>query len=163
MDFLLPYRPQLLSLLRIMTGLLILQHGTGKYLNFPVGPMNNASPLTAGGAAGLFELLGGALLALGLYTRLAAFVLSGTMAVAYFYAHAPRGFYPILNQGELAAALLLRLALPGGGGRRPVEPRPGVAARPCLTAGAGAIGLSIRPRRRRTACRARACRGKPCG
>jgi putative oxidoreductase len=78
MDFLLPYRPQLLSLLRIMTGLLILQHGTGKYLNFPVGPMNNASPLTAGGAAGLFELLGGALLALGLYARLAAFVLSGT-------------------------------------------------------------------------------------
>ncbi len=118
MDFLLPYRPQLLSLLRIMTGLLILQHGTGKYLNFPVGPMNNASPLTAGGAAGLFELLGGLLLVLGLYTRLAAFVLSGTMAVAYFYAHAPRGFFPILNQGELPALycfVLLYLAAAGGG------------------------------------------------
>jgi putative oxidoreductase len=102
MEFLRPYRPQLLSVLRIMTGLLILQHGSGKYLNFPVGPMNNASPMTPGGAAGLIELVGGILIILGLFTRLAAFILSGTMAVAYFYAHAPRGFYPILNQGELA-------------------------------------------------------------
>ena len=118
MDFLLAYRQQLLSVLRIVVGLLILQHGTGKYLNFPVGPMNNASPLTAGGAAGLFELVGGVLIALGLYTRLAAFILSGTMAVAYFYAHAPRGFYPILNQGELAALycfVFLYLAAAGGG------------------------------------------------
>jgi putative oxidoreductase len=99
MDFLRPWRPQLLSVLRIMTGLLILQHGTGKYLNVPVGPMNNASPMTPGGAAGLIELVGGVLITLGLFTRLAAFILSGTMAVAYFYAHAPRGFYPILNQG----------------------------------------------------------------
>ena len=118
MDFLLAYRQQLLSVLRIVAGLLILQHGTGKYLNFPVAPMNNASPLTAGGAAGLFELVGGVLVALGLYTRLAAFILSGTMAVAYFYAHAPRGFYPILNQGELAVLycfVFLYLAAAGGG------------------------------------------------
>jgi putative oxidoreductase len=118
MDFLLPYRQQLLSVLRIIAGLLILQHGTGKYLNFPMGPMNNASPLTAGGAAGLFELVGGVLVVLGLYTRLAAFILSGTMAVAYFYAHAPRGFYPILNQGELAVLycfVFLYLAAAGGG------------------------------------------------
>jgi putative oxidoreductase len=80
--------------------------------------MNNASPLTAGGAAGLFELVGGVLVVLGLYTRLAAFILSGTMAVAYFYAHAPRGFYPILNQGELAVLycfVFLYLAAAGGG------------------------------------------------
>jgi putative oxidoreductase len=118
MQFLRPYRPQLLSVLRIMTGLLILQHGTGKYLNFPVGPMNNASPLTPGGAAGLLELAGGILITLGLFTRLAAFILSGTMAVAYFYAHAPRGFYPILNQGELAALycwVFLYLAAAGAG------------------------------------------------
>jgi putative oxidoreductase len=97
---------------------LILQHGSGKYLNFPVGPMNNASPLTAGGAAGLIELAGGILITLGLFTRLAAFILSGTMAVAYFYAHAPRGFYPILNQGELAVLycfVFLYLAAAGAG------------------------------------------------
>jgi putative oxidoreductase len=118
MQFLRSYRPQLLSVLRIMTGLLILQHGTGKYLNFPVGPMNNASPLTPGGAAGLIELVGGILITLGLFTRPAAFILSGTMAVAYFYAHAPRGFYPILNQGELAALycfVFLYLAAAGAG------------------------------------------------
>jgi len=104
MAFLRPFRAQLLSVLRIMTGLLMLEHGTGKYLNFPVGPMNNASPLTPGGAAGLIELVGGVLLTIGLFTRLSAFVLSGTMAVAYLYAHAPRGFYPILNQGELGCS-----------------------------------------------------------
>jgi putative oxidoreductase len=118
MDFLRPWRPQLLSVLRIMTGLLILQHGTGKYLNVPVGPMNNASPMTPGGAAGLIELVGGVLITLGLFTRLAAFILSGTMAVAYFYAHAPRGFYPILNQGELAVLycfVFVYLAAAGAG------------------------------------------------
>ena len=118
MAFLRPFRAQLLSLLRIMTGLLILQHGSGKYLNFPAGPMNNASLLTPGGAAGLIELVGGVLLTIGLFTRLTAFILSGTMAVAYFYAHAPRGFYPILNQGELAvlyAFVFLYLAAAGAG------------------------------------------------
>jgi putative oxidoreductase len=59
MDFLRPYTPHLLSVLRIMSGLLVLQHGTTKYLNFPAGPMNNASPLTMSGAAGLFELVFG--------------------------------------------------------------------------------------------------------
>jgi len=118
MDVLCPWRPQLLSVLRVMTGLLILQHGTGKYLNFPVGPMNNASPTTPGGAAGLIELVGGILITLGLFTRLAAFILSGTMAVAYFYSHAPRGFYPVLNQGELAVLycfVFLYLAAAGAG------------------------------------------------
>jgi len=112
------YRPQLLSVLRIITGLLILEHGTGKYLTFPMGPMNHASPLTPSGAAGLIELVGGILITLGLLTRLAAFILSGTMAVAYFYAHAPRGFYPILNQGELAVLycfVFLYLAAAGAG------------------------------------------------
>jgi putative oxidoreductase len=118
MDFLRPYASRLLSLLRFMTGLLILQHGSGKYLNFPVGPMNHASPLTMGGAAGLIELACGVLVVIGLFTRPAAFILSGTMAVAYFYAHAPRGFYPILNQGELAVLyclVFLYLAAAGGG------------------------------------------------
>jgi putative oxidoreductase len=118
MAFLKPYASQLSSVLRIMSGLLVLQHGTGKYLNFPVGPMNNASPTTMGGAAGLFELAGGVLLVIGLFTRCAAFVLSGLTAVAYFYAHAPRGFFPILNGGELAVLysfVFLYLAAAGGG------------------------------------------------
>jgi putative oxidoreductase len=118
MDFLKPYASQLLSVLRIMSGLLILQHGTAKYLNFPVGPMNNASPTTIGGAAGLFELVGGILMIIGLFTRPVAFILSGMAAVAYFYAHAPRGFFPILNGGELAVLycfVFLYLAAAGGG------------------------------------------------
>ena len=70
MDFLRPYTQQLLSLLRIMSGLLLLQHGTTKYLNFPVHPtMNNASPMTMGGFAGILELVGGVLLIIGLFTR----------------------------------------------------------------------------------------------
>ena len=118
MYFLSPYSAVLLSVLRIMTGLLLLEHGTGKYLNFPVGPMNNASPATLGGFAGILELVGGILLVLGLFTRPVAFILSGMVAVAYFVAHAPQGFYPILNGGELAIVycfLLLYIAAAGGG------------------------------------------------
>jgi putative oxidoreductase len=118
MDVLRPYTPQLLSVLRIMSGLLLLQHGTTKYLNFPVGPMNNASPMTMSGTAGIIELVAGALLVLGLFTRFAAFIASGMCAVAYFYVHAGRGFFPLLNGGELAALycfVFLYLAAAGGG------------------------------------------------
>lgn len=118
MDFLRPYSSQLLSLLRIMAGLLLLQHGTGKFLNLPAGPMNNASPMTMSGAAGLIELIGGVLIVIGLFTRPAAFIISGMTAVAYFYAHAPQGFFPILNRGELAVLycfVFLYLAAAGGG------------------------------------------------
>jgi putative oxidoreductase len=118
MDFLRPYQPQLLSVLRIMSGLLLLQHGTTKFLNFPAGPMNNANPLTMSGAAGIIELVFGTLLVIGLFTRLSAFIVSGMTAVAYFYAHAGRNFFPILNGGELAALycfVFLYLAAAGGG------------------------------------------------
>ncbi len=118
MDFLKPYTSQLLSVLRIMSGLLLLQHGTGKYLNIPVGPMNNMNPVTMSGAAGILELVGGALLIIGLFTRPVAFILSGMCPVPSFYAHAPRGFYPIPNGGELAALysfVFLFLAAAGGG------------------------------------------------
>lgn len=103
MNFLKPYTPQLLSVLRIMAGLLFLQHGTTKYLYFPETQFSGASPLTMSGAGGLLELIGGALLVLGLFTRPVAFILSGEMAVAYFYVHAPQDSFPILNGGELAA------------------------------------------------------------
>lgn len=97
------WAPRLLSVLRIMAGLLFLQHGTAKHLKFPAVPafakMETVSLL---GAAGAIEIVGSLLLILGLFTRTTAFVLSGFMAVAYFMAHATRGFYPILNGGELA-------------------------------------------------------------
>ena len=118
MDFLRPYTSHLLTVLRIFSGLMLLEHGTSKYLNFPVGPANNASIHTMGGAAGVLELIGGILLIVGLFTRPVAFILSGMTAVAYFYAHFPRGFFPILNGGELAALycfVLLYIAAAGGG------------------------------------------------
>jgi putative oxidoreductase len=118
MDFLRPYAPQLLSVLRIIAGLLLLQHGTTKYLYFPVTKLSGASPLTMSGAAGLLELVGGVLIVIGLFTRPVAFILSGMLAVAYFWAHAHRGFFPIVNEGELAALycfVFLFLAAAGGG------------------------------------------------
>lgn len=118
MNFIAPWTAQLLSVLRIMSGLLLLQHGTTKYLSFPAGPMSGISPLSMSGIAGLLEIAGGVLLVVGLFTRPVAFILSGMMAVAYFYAHAPRGFFPILNGGELAVLycfVFLYLAAAGGG------------------------------------------------
>ncbi|HWB47209.1 MAG TPA: DoxX family protein [Hyphomicrobiaceae bacterium] len=118
MDFLRAYTAQLLSILRIMSGLLVLEHGTAKYLSYPMGRMNSASPLTMSGAAGLIELVCGVLVVIGLFTRPAAFLLSGMMAVAYFYAHAVRGFFPMLNGGELAVLycfVFLYLSAAGGG------------------------------------------------
>ena len=98
------WAPGLLSVLRIMAGLLFLQHGTAKLLKIPAIPMfANLSLTSPPGIAGILELVGGVLMILGLFTRSTAFVLSGLMAVAYFMAHAPRGFYPILNAGALAA------------------------------------------------------------
>ena len=113
------WAPRLLSILRIMTGLLFLQHGTAKLLKIPVFPMfANLSLTSLPGIAGILELVGGVLIILGLFTRSVAFVLSGLMAAAYFMAHAPRGFYPILNAGELAILfcfVFLYLAAAGPG------------------------------------------------
>ena len=103
MDALSRFRPFLLSVLRIMAGLLIMQHGTTKILHLPPTQMSGISLTSLPGIAGIFELVCGALVVVGFQTRIAAFLLSGLMAVAYFLAHAPGGFYPILNGGELAA------------------------------------------------------------
>lgn len=118
MTFLSRFQPQLLSVLRIMSALLLLQHGTTKHLAFPPSAMSNIETFSLGGVAGLFELVGGALLAIGLWSRPVAFVLSGLMAAAYFIGHAGRGFYPLLNGGELAALycfVFLYLAAAGPG------------------------------------------------
>ena len=113
------WSPRLLSVLRIMSGLLFLQHGTAKYLGLPTVPMfANLQPISPSGIAGMIELVGGVLLVIGLFTRPVAFLCSGLMAAAYFMAHAPRGFYPILNSGELAALycfVFLYLAAAGPG------------------------------------------------
>jgi putative oxidoreductase len=98
------WRPQALSLLRIITGLLIIQHGMAKILGFPALPaFANVQPLSMIGAAGFIELIGGALLILGLWTRPVAFILAGEMAFAYFIGHFPKGFHPLINGGTLAA------------------------------------------------------------
>jgi len=113
------WEPKALSVLRIMSGLLLLQHGTAKVLKFPfVEKMANVDPISPGGIAGFFELFGGALLVLGLFTRPVAFVLSGLMAFAYFMAHAKRSFFPLINEGELAVLycfVFLFLAAAGAG------------------------------------------------
>jgi len=119
MSFLGRWSPQLLSVFRIMIALLFMEHGTAKLLGFPhVDMFANVQLASIVGAAGILELVGGALLAIGLFTRVAAFILSGEMAVAYFMAHAPQGFFPILNQGELAIVYcfaFLYLAAAGAG------------------------------------------------
>jgi putative oxidoreductase len=111
-------RPWALSLLRIVIGLLFLEHGTSKYLGLPVSQMTGASPMTLSGFNGLIEIIGGVLLVLGLFTRPVAFILAGDMAIAYFLAHSPRGFYPLLNGGELAIVycfVFLYIAAAGAG------------------------------------------------
>jgi putative oxidoreductase len=93
-----------LSILRIYTGLSLLQHGTGKILGFPVVPtFANVQINSLSGVGGLIELVGGLLFTIGLFTRPVAFILSGFTAVAYFMVHAPKNFYPVINGGELAA------------------------------------------------------------
>lgn len=101
------WEPRVLSLLRIVVGLLILEHGTQKIFNFPPRTPARAFELMtlSPGLSGIMELVGGVLIVLGLFTRPVAFLLSGAMAFAYFQAHAPRGFFPIAtggNGGELA-------------------------------------------------------------
>jgi putative oxidoreductase len=99
-----PSALSLLSILRIFTGLSLLQHGTAKVLGFPAVPMfSNVEIGSLMGLGGLIELVGGILFTIGLFTRPAAFILSGFSAVAYFMAHAGKSFYPIVNGGELAA------------------------------------------------------------
>jgi putative oxidoreductase len=96
--------PHALSVLRIYTGLLLLAHGTAKILGFPAVPSFAKVQISSLiGVSGLIELIGGALFTVGLFTRPVAFILSGFAAVAYFMVSAPKGFHPILNNGELAS------------------------------------------------------------
>ena len=103
-DRLRQYAPVVLSIVRIVVGLIFMEHGTQKFLSFPAGEAAGMGlALSSPGAyAGIVELICGALIALGLFTRPAAFLASGTMAVAYFMAHAPQNFFPVNNMGDAA-------------------------------------------------------------
>ena len=103
-DKLAHYAPTMLSILRIVAGLIFLEHGTQKFLSFPPGEMAGVGWAfdNPGAYAGIVELIAGGLLVLGLFTRIAAFFASGTMAVAYWMAHAPQNFFPVNNMGDAA-------------------------------------------------------------
>jgi len=115
------WTPRVLSILRIMAALLLLQHGLSKFFGFPM-------PFPAGGKApamfslfwfaGVIETVGGVLLALGIFTRPVAFILAGHLAFVYFIGHFPRGFYPFVNSGSLAVLycfVFLYIVFAGGG------------------------------------------------
>ena len=116
------YSDALLSVLRVVSSLLFMMHGTQKLFGFPPTGTPVPSPplslMSQMGVAGVLEFFGGLLLLFGLLTRPVAFILAGEMAVAYFKSHAPRGFFPIINRGELAVLfcfLFVYFAFAGGG------------------------------------------------
>ena len=113
------FEPMVLSIFRIMTGLLMFQFAAAKLLKIPVvAPFDKVEPFSLFGVAGMFELVFGGLLILGLFSRCAAFILCGEMAFAYFMGHFPRGFIPLLNGGNLAILFCfacLYLTCAGGG------------------------------------------------
>lgn len=119
MTFLERWQPQLLAALRIVTALLFLEHGTSKLWGWPfVDGLSNLPPFTLFWTAGVIELVGSLLVLFGLFTRPAAFILSGEMAVAYFMEHLPIDFFPIRNQGDapiLFCFVFLYLAAAGPG------------------------------------------------
>jgi len=95
------YAPHILGITRILFGIMMASHGAQKVLGAFGGMPPGVPPFIQYGGGGI-ELVGGILLALGLFTRPVAFLLSGTMAAAYFIGHASQGFWPIVNKGELA-------------------------------------------------------------
>jgi putative oxidoreductase len=114
------WEPRVLSIVRIVVGLLYLQHGLSKFFNFPVPfPAGQPAMFTLYWFAGIIEVFGSLLLILGLFTRAAAFIMSGEMAIAYFYVHMPRGgFFPLANGGDsviLYCFIFFYLFVAGGG------------------------------------------------
>lgn len=94
------YAPYFLAILRMITALLFITHGTSKLFGWPVAMQQEVFSLM--GLAGILEVVGGVMHVIGLFTRPVAFILAGEMAAAYFMAHAPQDFFPLINQGESA-------------------------------------------------------------
>jgi putative oxidoreductase len=113
------WTPRLLSVLRIIAAFMFMAHGAQKLFGFLMPPGSpGPSTLSQVWVGGVLEFFGGGLLLLGLFTRPVAFILSGMMAVAYFQMHAPGGFWPLQNKGELAVLycfVFLFFAVAGGG------------------------------------------------
>lgn len=114
------WAPRVLSIVRVVSALIFMEHGTQKLLNFPPRAAGAAAPALTSlpGIAGSLEIVGGILLLFGLFTRPVAFILSGEMAFAYWLGHAPRGTFPVLNGGDasiLYCFLFLYMAFAGGG------------------------------------------------
>ena len=112
------WAPRMLGVLRIVTGLQFLEHGTQKFLSFPARATAAPELMSLLGLQGCLEIVGGVLIILGLFTRPVAFILAGNMAVAYFMAHFPRSFFPALNGGDAAILfcfVFLYMAVRGGG------------------------------------------------
>jgi putative oxidoreductase len=112
------WAPRVLSILRIVAALLFFEHGTSKLLGFPPSDHSGPEVLSLSWIAGALELIGGALLIVGLFTRPVAFILAGEMAFAYWMAHAPKSAFPLLNGGDSAILycfVFLYLAFAGGG------------------------------------------------
>jgi len=110
------FSPQIYALLRIVTGLMFAMHGAQKLFGWPSGPAMTGNPMML--TAAIIEFVGGLMIGLGLGTRIAAFIASGEMAVAYFMVHAKDSFYPLINHGELAVVycfLFLYFASMGSG------------------------------------------------
>jgi putative oxidoreductase len=120
------YLPEALSIARIVIGLLFLEHGSAKLLGFPMTPGPQPAMLSLLWVQGVIELVGGALLAIGLLTRPVAFILAGDMAVAYFMQHAPSNFFPIINRGDAAIlyCFIFLLFFVAGPGRWSVDRKP---------------------------------------
>jgi putative oxidoreductase len=112
------WAPRVLGVLRIMVGLLFLEHGTQKIFGFPASAIPTPALFSLAGIQGCIEVLGGILIVIGLFTRPVAFILCGDMAVAYFMSHASGSFFPVLNRGDAAILycfVFLYLAVAGGG------------------------------------------------
>jgi putative oxidoreductase len=120
------YLPETLSIVRIVVGLLFLEHGSAKLLGFPMTPSPQPAMLTLLWVQGVIELVGGAFLAVGFLTRPVAFILAGDMAVAFFMAHFPKNFLPILNGGDAAIlyCFIFLLIFVAGPGRWSVDRNP---------------------------------------
>src|SRR5690348_8583517 len=112
------WRPQLLSVLRIVAGFMFMLHGAQKLLGFPAPFPSHIELFSLLGLAGILELFGGALVMIGLFTRPVAFILAGEMAFAYFMRHFPRSFWPVVNAGDAAVLycfVFLYIAAAGAG------------------------------------------------